>query len=403
MFITEKKDKNFFTFLEKNILHIFFHAMILTLVIDLSSPIPSTNFQHLIIWIFFLISIFLKKKPVQDIRFHPVMVGFFCCLVYGISVALYFHNNIYFILRNSFGILNYFLLFVSLSFFSSNEIFKVLLSTSVVSNVVIFALAFSKGYLSFEHLGESRFLYSSLIYFCFVGFLYPLDKLYKGSGNALDIYFWLVNFALAALTSLVLSLSKGAIIGALIIVSIYFLLNLKSSPKKTISFLLLTSPILLFSMYKLKLLDLMYLFFSNASGPTADSRFLQNKYLWEETSFFGSGFGSYLQNGFLRDPILKYSYEATFLNYVNKLGIVSLILWSIYVYTFYLIAKAFKKKDQNKFAILALSSTIFLFMGLGNPSLFSPCSVLLHVCILFMVNDKEEINGAIMAESRTVN
>lgn len=402
MFITEKKDKDFFSFLNKYMLHIFFHAMIVSLVIDLSSPVPSTTFQHLIITMFFLVVVFTKKKPVHDIGYHPVMIGFICCLVYGISVALYFHNNLYFVFRNAFGIFNYFLLFVSLSFFSRNEIFKVLLSTSLISNVVIFAMAFFKGYLSTDHLGESRFIYSPLIYFCFVGFLYPLDKLYRGSDNVLDIYFWLINFAFVALTSLVLSLSKGAIIGALAIVSIYFLLNLNKSFKKTLSFLLLASPILFFSMYKLKLFDLMYSFFSNASGPTADSRFLQNKYLWEETSFFGSGFGSYLQNGFLRDPVFKYSYEATFFNYVNKLGIVSLILWSIYIYTFYLIVKAFRKEDQNKFAILALSSTIFLFMGLGNPSLFSPCSVLLHVCILFMVNDKDEIDGELV-EARMVN
>lgn len=392
MFTIEKGVKHFFTFLEKYILHIFFHLLVALLVIELSSASQSTTYQHLLIWTFFLIvTLFLKKKPVYNLKFHPVLVGIGCCLIYGICIALYLKNNLYFVARNTFGIFNYFILFMSLSFFEKKKILEALLSASILSNLIILFLAFGGGQINLDQLGTSRFLYSPLVYFCFAGFLLPLDKLFKGSGNLFTNLFWFLNFAFITLTSLVLSLSKGAILGAIVITGIYFLLNLRLSPKRTLFFLFLIAPILLVGMIKLKLFGLITSFFLNAGNSNADPRFIQGTYLWAETTFFGSGFGSYLQNGFLRDPILKYSYEATFLNYVNKLGLVSIILWSIYFYTFYLIAKSFKKDRENLYAVVALSSTMFLFMGLGNPSLFSPSSVLLHVCILLMVKENELI------------
>lgn len=392
MISTKNPNSSLSSFLNKYMLQIFLTMLVFNLFSELDEPNPTTTIQYILIFTFLPILMILRERHFSITR-HPALVGILCCLVYGILVGFLKGNEPLFVLRNGFGFVSYIVFFIILSGFSKEEIVRLLFRGSILANFLLLFMAFTHSSLTIDQFGYVRFIYSPLIYFCFISFIYNLDRIYTGLGKVSmgqNIFFGF-NLLIIFFNSIVLSLSKGAILGLMMILLIYCVLILAESTKRAVHFFLLLLPALIFILLKMNLLDLMSTLAPSAIGENVDPRFLQNEYLWNEATMLGSGLGSYLQNGFLRDPLLKYAYEATFFNYINKLGIVSLILWSIYGYTLFLVVKAFFDPKTRKRALIGLSSTIFFFMGLGNPTLFSPSSVFIHVSILVLLYDKPSL------------
>lgn len=396
MISIKNQNNSIYGFLNKHILNFLILSLILYQFFTLNNPNPTTTFQYAVMIIFLPLVVIIRKERLSFFN-HPVFVGIMCCLVYGIFIGLLNSNDKIFILRNAAGFFSYLIFFCILSFFNKKEIESTLLKMCLLANSLFLVMVVTHPSIALSQLGHVRYVYSPMIYFCFIGFIYYLDKIYNDASTISLSEFIIFSTILLIifLNSIVLSLSKGAILGLGVIVFIYFILIFIENFKKALKFVFLLLPVLLVFLWKMNLFNQLSTLFPSSGNVDADPRFLQNEYLWREATVMGSGFGSYLHNGFLRDPLLKYAYEATFFNYINKLGAVSIILWSIYAYTLFLIVKAFFNPVMRTRSLIALSSTIFFYMGLGNPTLFSPSSVLIHVSILFLLHDKtgESIRG----------
>ncbi|CAM3844478.1 hypothetical protein [Polynucleobacter antarcticus] len=118
-------------------------------------------------------------------------------------------------------------------------------------------------------------------------------------------------------------------------------------------------------------------------------RRLQARYLKDEVEIFGSGLGARLKSGYKRDE-RGYGFESTYLNIAHKFGIFGVFILIAYLYTSFLIIKGFCKNKYCKFS--AVSTTFFggLIVALGNPIIFSPSFVMMHVITLYFFRPSSE-------------
>lgn len=116
----------------------------------------------------------------------------------------------------------------------------------------------------------------------------------------------------------------------------------------------------------------------------------QGRHLKDEIEIFGSGLGAGLKSGFKRD-VRGYGFENTYLNIAHKFGIFSALILFAYLYTSFLIYKGFSKNEYYNFS--AISTTFFggLIVALGNPIIFSPSFIMMHVITLYFFRPSNEI------------
>lgn len=317
-------------------------------------------------------------------------MAFLFCALYGITVGFYNKINPYLILRNSAGILVYASYGIFLYFFNKGEIKRALVTTSLLCNVLILIGVLSNEMFDVTEIGRTRFIYSPLICFSFI--IYPLflEKLlsFKKEQGLGALFCYAFTLIIVIFNSVILSVSKGVILGFLILTAAVFVLKYWTEIKKLVKYLPLLIPILVIAAPKLGIVNVIRVIFG-AQDLGNQSRYQQTFYLLREASFWGNGFGSSLLNGFVRDPVLNYSYEATIPNLINKLGFFSLILFFSYILVFILIFRSYFKVSLKTESLLALGSLLYLFMSVGNPMLFTPSMVVLHCAAIFLVRPEK--------------
>jgi hypothetical protein len=133
---------------------------------------------------------------------------------------------------------------------------------------------------------------------------------------------------------------------------------------------------------------------------TFDSRDIANStrteqadYLINEFSFWGSGLGSTLKSGYLRDTD-GYGFELTYLNIIHKLGVFCLPLFISYLASFLLIVILILKRNNLFYVFFALGCLGFLIVGAGNAVLLSPISVVLHCFAIFVLLNSNRIRSS---------
>lgn len=137
-------------------------------------------------------------------------------------------------------------------------------------------------------------------------------------------------------------------------------------------------------------LDLFIFTFSDAELSNS-IRSEQARFLIDEFSFFGSGLGSSLQSGFVRDDVGGgYSFELSYLNLIYKLGIFSMPLLLSYVVTVSLALLRIFRGYQLIYSYFALGLMGYLILGSGNPILLSPISVMLHCFAIYILIYKSD-------------
>jgi hypothetical protein len=115
-------------------------------------------------------------------------------------------------------------------------------------------------------------------------------------------------------------------------------------------------------------------------------------YLINEITLAGSGLGSSLHSGYIRDYDSPYGFELTYLNLVHKLGFASIAIFLSYIVV--IICALLSLMYKNKFwsGIFILGAMTYVILGYGNPVLLSPNFVLIHVmCIIIILNNYRSV------------
>lgn len=139
-----------------------------------------------------------------------------------------------------------------------------------------------------------------------------------------------------------------------------------------------------------------YLFFDiiafNLSSKQAGNsiRSEQAMYLIEDFTFWGSGLGSSLSSGYIRDT-RGYGFELSFHNLIHKIGVFSSMIFFAYIFlitksVWLMTTKPRGTDAENVF--IAFGCLLSLVPSYGNPILFSPISVFLQVIALFLLRPR---------------
>jgi hypothetical protein len=121
------------------------------------------------------------------------------------------------------------------------------------------------------------------------------------------------------------------------------------------------------------------------------TRTIQSRLLYDEFSFFGSGFGVKLNSGYIREDS-GVQFELVYHNIVHKIGIMSLLVFlPIAVWVYISLKDSMRLGLRGYFGSFSLGLFAVLFVSLGNPVLFSLQSVIMQSIALYLLTQQQNV------------
>jgi len=102
----------------------------------------------------------------------------------------------------------------------------------------------------------------------------------------------------------------------------------------------------------------------------------------------GRGLGAPLRSGYSRDE-LGYGFELSFENAIHKFGIMSGFLFLAYIASLWSFARATFAPGLLGAGVAGFSGMLYLIPAAGNPTLFAPVCVTLHVFLLLWLRAEQ--------------
>jgi hypothetical protein len=359
----------------------------LILLVFLFADTSNKYLQYSNLLVIFIYGVFIRKNPFKYnskiILIFPLLL--LCCWVYGVILGLFYNNSYVFI--NNVGIL----FFSSFYFFNStplrlSDFFKIFYNVSIISIITYFYSvpnlfnSLYSFYLNF--LFGNRFAYNLVGIFPFVIFPILVFNIFFNKNKNLLIKSSFLNYSLFVLLLMIAIFfvaSKGIYF---FIVSAFFLLFITNIKKFKFAYLFLFIGFLLFQ----NISDQITIF--GDQDPSNENRYMQFDAVINELTFLGKGWGAkYISNDLDRDE-LGYSIELSYLNLVHKIGIFSIVFFVFYSYIFFKIYLLLKSKIivSKELGLFTLGLTCYLFISIGNPSLFAPIFVFSNSILLILLN-----------------
>lgn len=347
------------------------------------------------IWI--LISQSYKK--IQLTVWDLLPLGLLAVWLYGAFVGLLSGFQPLLVFRNFFGVVIFsFYYLILFSGISKKEASKTLILISALASIAIFvsmALRYPE-YYRLSQIITARLLFSPIQLLAFAPvplLIYLLVSKRQRNESLPWKNAWLICasfLGLVTLTTVVLMKSKGLFLS--LIVTQLFLFSILLRHRIVYLAIVQYAFFLVLHAFPGNPLDSFYkLAFTIVSpnNPSNIERSLQALYLWDDSTFLGHGLGAALSNFYIRDSALVYSYEHSLLNLVHKFGVLSVVFFMAYLLPFWKILENLIRKNETVPSLLALGCMTPFFMGLGNPTLFSPEGVLLHSIALFLLRPEK--------------
>lgn len=361
----------------------------------------STNMQYLLITLFILIAICskgLKRRLHKSLSYNfidliPILI--FIVWLYGVFVGLINNVDNAYVFRN-FGGMGFYLTFYAFYLIKLNikTIIKSVFITAYLGIPLIFYLtylALTGGDVS--NVGGERviFCFLQLIIFIpfvviFGNFFFPINenKKYYIFRNKLSV---VLIFVITYITSVIISFSKGMILASLAIMAMIIILRFfKGFKLGDVLKILAVIIVFIGILVSFDLLSLLEELFSNREVSNA-TRSLQYTYLIDDLNFFGHGLGAGLSNiNYVRAENAPYAFELTYINLIHKFGFLSIILFFIYIYTFWKIFQLFGNNPKKNFiGLICIGLMAYVFPSIGNPFLLSPLGVMCHILTLYII------------------
>lgn len=354
-----------------------------------SFGISSSIFDYIISGFIILIYLAnLKKINLKIGIFDIVPIVFLTTWFYGFLIGLFNGSTFYNAIFNFPGMLLLALYFpFKKANLSISELGKLVFYPTLLLNSYVLSIILSGNFVfSSSSFIDSRQYYSvglilQVIVFSFV-FIRENDLKNLGIKNYL---IWLN--ATISLLILILSFSKGfwlsLSVSIFLIIGmsfVHYLIKRKIVIKNVLLILFIPSGICLFLISNPDIFDGIILFFSSDATGNA-LRNEQAKYLSDEFTIFGSGFGIPLKSGYMRDEN-GYSFELSYYNFIHKVGIFSFGIFFTLLYVVYYSIKNFIVSGPQPIFVISISSLTFLISASGNPLLFSSINIVILTLIL---------------------
>lgn len=338
---------------------------------------------------FFVLLLFTILNVIRNgkIKYDKTILSFLpltllLCWIYGVFVGLINLNNFVFI--NNVGIV-FFLSYYFLNTFNLNleDYVKILLNTSLIS---FFAYLYSISSI-FNYTFVTNFLVGKRIAYNIFGIfpflVYPIliYNIFFNKEKYLIIKNVCINyliFILLSIIAVVFVASKGIYLFIIFVFIILLATHFKNIKRQLIGALFLVS------IFFYNILSGLTIF--GLEDQSNENRYKQFDAVVSELSIFGKGWGATFISSDLDRDDAGYSIELSYLNLVHKIGFFALFFFLFYMYMFYLIFKYLFKNDVHlkKSALLSLGLSCYLFISIGNPTLFAPIFVFLN-CILLII------------------
>jgi len=327
----------------------------------------------------------------SKIDYVPLL--FSLCWLYGVLLGFLRGNNSESIIANFFGMSLYIIYYSFCSLkFNIENILSLIKISSIVNCIFFYISVFlylSDGRIYGVTTGEDLDgqmagfrLYWSMGMLIVVGQMCLIFAKYV-AGLKIKISEYIL--FLLMLVSVLGTFSKGFILQfiASCIVILFFSSGIDQLDGKIkfkrLTWLIIVLVLLFTMLYDLGFID--SFLFSIEYEAGSGSRDEQRRFIVNEWTFLGEGLGAVLKSGYSRDE-LGYGFELNYENLIHKIGVLSILPFSMYIYTIYNLTGL-----KNNFEIFGLGVGLmsYLISAYGNPFLFSPLAVILHVVVLYLI------------------
>jgi len=347
----------------------------------------------------------IKKMKLTKTNVDFIPILFIFIWLYGFLLGILNNNNINYVIANYFGMVVYIVYFIIISFnIKKDTIVKILIFSSIIN--ITGSIFFSiYQFLNIENLlnsimttGQVRFFYFLNMSTFYITMIYTFsiifipNKFKNNELSSMNLYFryeTTILLFILSIIALLLSASKGYILGFLVLIVVSFILLFKSyfltsKSNKKVIYVYLCILLLIFFLIIFDYDKLFTMIFSDDDTGNI-VRYKQIDLLFNDLTFFGKGLGAEIANN---DDGNTYGFELSYLNILHKFGIMAIFILFGYIATIYLIFKNFTKNIIR--SLIALSCMGYLLPSVGNPIIFAPINVILHVLALLIINNKEK-------------
>lgn len=372
-------------------------AFLLSAISLSTVSIASTNHSYVIIGLVMTMSIVKISANPRRVYFDhgwlpPALM--LIAWVYGVALGFIYNNPVIYIFSNFAGMAVYSVYFLlRIDKIDGNKLYDFFNFLVIIYFVIAFPYFGTMKYsYLFDEIGivAFRMYYSVGLVFCLIPisvvFFDFFSRLSNLSSTPLIKYDLKRVFAfLLSVVLIAISGSKGLFLAFGFIVTVAFLLNFRVSFRWLIfllSIIFLIHPV--FSdIFNYAVIVL------NLELSDSSTRVIQAGYIISELTVSGSGLGSSLSSGYARD-IAGYGFELTYHNIAHKLGVISIIVYAVLAYPLFFVLFAYRKKRPSIVIPIILGSMGYLIVGYGNPIIFAPLCVLLHVLALKLIANEKE-------------
>ena len=375
---------NKYTYLDKAVLYLVFGIFIFA---DQGNKVLIYSpFFILAIYHSFNLLLRRSKRKYYNKSFNILPFTLILAWFYGVYIGLVNNNDYVFI--NNVGIIFFFsYYFLSCNQLTANQIFKILFNLSLISSVIY--LYNFDGTILFNLLSrQGGFALASLFPVVMIPYLFFYIFFSKVKSDIIkNRIVSIIIFLLFSFVAVFLVFSKGVLLSLIISIIFLFFTHFYNRKFSNFSWLLLFITVGLFYLNFYYSDNVITIFGSQEKSN--ELRYSLISDIINELTFFGHGWCAVYDIQFLKYRNgLGYSSELSYLNLIHKIGVFSFIYFYFYIWSFYHVIKCLKSNNFKKIniALVSLGLLTYLFLSLGNPTLFAPIFVFMHVLSIHLLN-----------------
>ena len=376
---------------------LFFYFLSLVLVYG----IANTNLQYLCFFLMLFCFIFSILKSGFKIKFKfnnvidylPGMM--FLVWFYGVIIGLLNGVDTNVVFRNFAGMVLYLTYYILKHFkVKVDSLINILFIAAIINSLYAISGLFTGLQVTRDSTDfvDLRFYYSTGVFVIFPGIAIVFSFIVSKRDEILQKYkLYGKRFKLISLFififAILLTMSKGFFAGLfyqiLALLFVIMTIALRKLKIKKGAFLLFISTTAVLMFITFSIFDIIvYNFSDEQSGNTIRNE--QKDELVKDFTVLGHGLGASLSSGYSRDT-LGYGFELSYFNVIHKVGVVSLIVFLVFIYTKLKVIKWLLEGKNIQLGIIIFGCMVYLIPSYGNPMLFSPSSVMLQVAAFYLM------------------
>lgn len=227
------------------------------------------------------------------------------------------------------------------------------------------------------------------------------EKSRQGKKIKFIIYFVLASYVLLFTNSMGgFKLGYIAILGVVVFYSVFFnpQYRVKTKVFTCLCYILIVCFVIIYDLNHSNTIG--EIFSLTDAGNT--KRFYQLQLVVDRFRLLGNGIGSVMEYGYGNAAFSSYGIEVSYLNVIDKYGLLSLLVFGVYIKTILRALRGLRAKNRNsELCIMVIGACGYMFVAIGNPVLFSAYNVILHSTVLYLLTNDRRMSDEYYKEIST--